>query len=674
MGRDFGVVACAVLCLAASDFARAQSPTPLIPRTSFFGNPSKAAGRISPDGNWLSWEAPANGVLNVFMAPIGDPTHPRQVTDEKARPVAGYGWSSDSKLVLYATDNGGDENYQLYGVDVASGVRRQLTHFTKTRVSVLKASYSIRDRVLISANNRDPKYFDVLSLDLKSGTLTPVFQNNAGFGEFVADETLALRLALRTEPSGDTSLYRIVDGKAETKPFETIPYEDAATTGPIYYSYDGKTVYWIDSRGRDTSVLIAQDVATGAKTVLASDPRVDLGETLADPQTGRVQAYGVNYEKLEWTAIDPAIADDLAFLKKNLSGVFSITSRDWADDKWTIGVSAGDVPGTAWLYDRKARTLTKLFTTRPELDGVPLAPMHPVEIKSRDGLTLVSYLTLPVGSAPDGETKPHHPVPLVLWVHGGPWARDYFGYNAYHQSFANRGYAVLSVNFRSSTGFGKRFTEAGDREWGAKMLDDLIDAKNWAVSHGVAIPDKVAIAGGSYGGYATLAGLAFAPNEFACGVDLFGPSNLNTLLKSTPAYWASFAAVMYRRMGNPTTAEGQALLKSRSPLFAADAIKRPLLIGQGVNDVRVNKAESDQIVAALQAKNIPVTYVVFADEGHGFAHPENNLAFAATSEQFLAKCLGGRAEPIGAAFKGSTASVEAGADEIPGLREALAVR
>jgi dipeptidyl aminopeptidase/acylaminoacyl peptidase len=316
--------------------------------------------------------------------------------------------------------------------------------------------------------------------------------------------------------------------------------------------------------------------------------------------------------------------------------------------------------------------MTRLFVARPELEGAPLVPMFPEEIKSRDGLNLVSYLSLPRSVDPKGSGKPSHPVPMVLFVHGGPWARDSFGSNRSHQWLANRGYAVLSVNYRGSTGFGKSFISKGDLQWGRKMHDDLLDAVDWAVKNGITTRDKVAIMGGSYGGYATLAGMAFTPTTFACGVDIVGPSNLFTLLQTIPPYWEAGKQQFYKRMGDPTTEEGRALLKERSPLNFADRISRPLLIGQGANDPRVNVRESDQIVAAMEAKHIPVTYVVFPDEGHGFARPVNNIAFNAVAENFLAPCLGGRAEPIGEALQASTAQVKQGAENVPGLSAAAA--
>ncbi len=664
----------ALAALAAPAASNAAADKPLTPRTAFFGNPVKAAGQISPDGRWLSWMAPKDEVLNVWVAPLDRPDEARVLTDEKKRPVAGYFWSPDSSMILYVTDNGGDENFQLYGVDVVTGARRTLTHFEKTRVGVLAVSHDVPDRVLIQANNRDPRLFDVMSLDLKTGAVTPVFQNDAGYAGYLADHRLNVRMALRLRPDGQLEIFKVVDGKAGAQPFETVPFEDAQTTSPAGFSRDGKTLYWIDSRGRDTAALYAQDVATGQKTLLGADPRADISGALGDPQTGRVQAYAVNYLKREWHVLDPAIGPDLDVLRARFGEDFGVQSRDWADDKWIVGVAGPTHPGEAWLYDRKAKALTRLYVNHPELENVALAPMTPLEIKARDGLTLVSYLTLPPGSDPKGAGQPTHPLPMVLVVHGGPWSRDGYGYNTLHQWLASRGYAVLSVNFRGSTGFGKHFIAAADHEWGAEMQDDLLDAEAWAVKQGIAQPGKVAILGGSYGGYATLAALAFTPDAFACGVDLAGPSNLNTLLATIPPYWTPQIALFHKRMGDPSTPEGEALLKARSPVFAAANIRRPLLIGQGSNDPRVKKDEADQIVAAMTSHHIPVTYLLAADEGHGFQRPQDNLAFFGVAEQFLTGCLGGRAEPLGEVMKPSDIQVEAGADLIPGLSAAAAAR
>jgi dipeptidyl aminopeptidase/acylaminoacyl peptidase len=664
------LAACAGLAVAAVP-AIAQTDVPLIAREKFFGNPSMAQGRLSPDGKWLSWIAPREGVLNVYVAPASDPKAARALTSETQRPIRSYFWSPDSRQILYINDKGGDENFLLYGVDVVSGQQRAITPFEKTRVQIVNISNDVQDRILIGVNNRDPKWHDVYSLDLASGKLTPVLMNTGGYAGFIADEQLRIRVATRSRPDGGSDYFRVTGDRIEAQPFEQVGLEDSQTSGPAGFTTDGKTLYWLDSRGRDTGALIAQDVATGRKTVVAENARADIGGAIANPKTGRIEAYAVNYLKNEWVPLGDAVKGDLDFLQSRLKGEVNVISRTQADDKWIVALDPGTAPSSAWLYDRKAKTLTKLYTTRPELDGLPMAAMHPVEIGTRDGLNMVSYLTLPPGSDPDGDGRPNKPVPMVLFVHGGPWGRDTYGFNGYHQWLANRGYAVLSPNFRASTGFGKKFISAGDLQWGTKMHDDLLDAVDWAVGRGVTSQDKVAIMGGSYGGYATLAGLAFTPDRFACGVDIVGPSNLNTLLSTIPPYWEAIRAQFYKRMGDPTTAEGKALLRERSPLFRADQIRRPLLIGQGANDPRVNVNESQQIVDALKARNIPVTYVVFPDEGHGFARPQNNIAFNAVAENFLAKCLGGRAEPIGPSLKASTAQVPYGAEYAPGLAEAL---
>ncbi|MCY7279821.1 MAG: S9 family peptidase [Sphingomonas bacterium] len=664
------IAATALLPLAAVS-AQPLANVPLIPRDALFGNPVKAAGRISPDGKYLSWIAPRDGVMNIWVAPTSDPTKAKALTNERTRPIRSYFWAPDSRQLLFVNDKGGDENFLLYGVNVATGAERSLTPFEKTRVQVVGVSPLVPGRILVGVNNRDAKWHDVHSLDLASGKLTPVLMNMGNYAGFLADQNLVIRGALKSRPDGGSDYFPVANNKVDSKPTEQITLEDSQTTQPAGYTSDGKTLYWLDSRGRDTAALIAQDVATGTKTIIAQNAKADIGGALSHPRTGRVEAYSVNYLKDEWTPLGGAVASDLTFLKKQLPGEFAVTSRTLADDKWTVSVASSSAASTTWLYDRKAKKLTKLFSSRPALEGQPLSRMYPVEIKSRDGLNLVSYLTLPAGSDPDGDGRPSAAVPMVLLVHGGPWGRDAYGFNGYHQWLANRGYAVLSTNFRASTGFGKSFISAGDLEWGRKMHDDLLDAVDWAVKSGVTSPDKVAIMGGSYGGYATLAGMAFTPDKFACGVDIVGPSNLETLLKTIPAYWEAGKVQFYKRMGDPTTAEGRALLVERSPLYKAGNIKRPLLIGQGANDPRVNKAESEQIVDAMKAKGIPVTYVVFPDEGHGFARPVNNIAFNAVTENFLSQCLGGRAEPIGGTVRASTAQVPHGAQFAPGLAEAV---
>ncbi len=643
-----------VAVAAVAQTTQPSNTVPLIERAKLFGNPTRTGGQLSPDGKWLGFIAPRDGVLNVWVAPVDRPNDARPLTAEKVRPIRSYFWAPDSKQILFVNDKGGDENFLLYGIDLSSGAQKALTPFEKTTVQVVGMSDSIKDRILIGVNNRDPRWHDIQELNLSTGKLTPVFQND-GYAGFLSDDQLRLRIAVKPRPDSGVDYYRVVDNKVEATPFTRVDYEDASSTSPLGFTADGKTLYWGDARGRDTRALLAQDMATGKFTTIGANDRADVGGGLTNPRTGVVEAYSVNFHRNEYVPVGDAVKGDFSFLKSQNKGEFYIGSRTDADDKWLVTFDPVTAPSSTWLYDRRARKLTELYTPRSELVGAPLVAMESVDIPARDGMSMVSYLTRPKGATAA--------TPMVLLVHGGPWARDTYGFNGYHQWLANRGYAVLSVNFRSSTGFGKKFVQAGDQQWGRKMHDDLIDAVDWAVKRGVTSKDKVAIMGGSYGGYATLAGLTMTPDAFACGVDIVGPSNLFTLLKTIPPYWEAGKQQMYRRMGDPGTPAGQALLKERSPLTYADQIRKPLLIGQGANDPRVNVAESDQIVAAMKARNIPVTYVVFPDEGHGFARPANNIAFNAVAENFLAKCLGGRAEPIGGALAASTAQVRAGSVE-----------
>ena len=649
----------------------APTPAPLIPRAALFGNPTRAQGLISPDGQGLSWIAPRDGVLNIWVAPASDPEAARAITAATERPIRQHFWAPDASAVMCIQDKGGDENFLLYRVDIATGTETTLTPFENTRVQLIGASTTRKDKLLLGLNNRDPQWHDVHLLDLATGTLTLVLENNAYAG-FEADDSLTLRMAYRQNEAGGTDYFRITGNVVEETPFETTAMEDSLTTAPAGYTSDGATLYWIDSRGRNTAALFAQDTATGARRLIAEDDKADISSTLRHPVTGEVEAYAVNYLKTEWIATDPGVAASLAWLGERLEGSFGVNSRTDDDTVWIVWNDPLTRPVRTFIYDRTAQTLTPFYTSRPELEGAPLQPMHPVEIASRDGLILPSYLTLPPGSDADGDGVPEAPVPMVLLVHGGPWARDGYGFNAAHQLLANRGYAVLSVNFRGSTGFGKGFLNAANKQWGLKMHDDLIDAVNWAVDQGIAQADKIAIMGGSYGGYATLAGLTFTPEVFACGVDIVGPSNLETLLSTIPPYWAPLVKIFHERMGDPSTEEGLALLRAASPLYKADKIVRPLLIAQGANDPRVKQSESDQIVAAMKAAGIPVTYVLYPDEGHGFARPENNIAFYAIAENFLAECLGGRAEPLGDALKPASAQIVEGAAHVQGLEAALA--
>jgi dipeptidyl aminopeptidase/acylaminoacyl peptidase len=661
----------ALLALAALPAFAQTTPVELVPRASFFGNPTKAQGLVSPDGKWLSWIAPRDGVLNIWVAPVSDPSKAKPLTEEKVRPIRQHFWARNSKLILFINDRGGDENYLLYGVDPTTGTMKTFTPFEKTRVIQVRSSHAHPDEILIGINNRKQQFHDVYRLNVLTGELKLVYENNE-FGAFEADDSLTLRLALREKAGGAMEVLRFDDGK--TSPFAVIPAEDSITTSTVEILPDGKTLYWIDSRGRDKAAFVAQDIATGKTTVLGASDKADVSEVLLNPVTRQAEAYAVNYLKEEWHPVGDALKADIAALNRLIKGQWKVTSRSDDNALWVVYADEVVKPITYYLYDHKARKVRPLFVTRPQLEGKPLAPMYGVEIKARDGLTLPSFVTLPVGASKSGY-KPEKPLPLVLNVHGGPWAQDTFGYNAEAQWLANRGYAVLQVNYRGSTGFGKGFVEAANRQFSGKMHDDLIDAVDWAVKEGIATKDKVAIYGGSYGGYATLVGMTFTPTKFACGVDIVGPSSLVTLIESFPEYWKPFLeGSWYRRVGNPANADERKDLLARSPITKVGDIQRPLLIAQGANDPRVTQKESDTIAREMEAKKIPVTYVLFADEGHGFARPENRISFYAISEAFLSKCLGGRNEPMTGGFPGAKISVPRGADFVPGLAQALQPR
>ncbi|MCB9529724.1 MAG: S9 family peptidase [Myxococcales bacterium] len=647
----------------------AAAQDPLIPRQVLFGNPERAAVRISPDGERLAWLAPKDGVLNVFVAPIDALDQAKAVTHDQKRGIRIYEWAFDGRHLLYMQDADGDENYHVYKVDLETGANADLTPFAGARAQIIGLSPDKPAEALVSHNDRNKQLFDVYRVDLASGQLTLVAQNDAGFIGYVADRQLGVRFAQIFAPDGGIAYFPVTGDTVAEQPFLVVPQADTLTTAIAGFDQSGQSVYLLDSRDRDTAAFYTMNLASGEKTLVGEDPRADVEDIIAHPVTGAVQGWASNYTRQEWRFTDPAVKADYETLKGVARGEIQITSRTLDDKTWTVAFSPDDASVKYYLFDREAKKATFLFDQRPELEGQPLARMYPVVIDARDGLKLVSYYTLPRAIDDGGKAKA--PAPMVLMVHGGPWARDAWGYDPYHQWLANRGYVVLSVNFRGSTGFGKGFVNAGDREWAGKMHDDLLDAVKWAVEQKLTTESQVAIMGGSYGGYATLVGLTFTPETFACGVDIVGPSNIATLLSTIPPYWAPMVELFRKRVGDHSTDEGKAFLDSRSPLGRVDAIKKPLLIGQGANDPRVKQSESDQIVQAMQAKNIPVTYVLFPDEGHGFARPENRLAFNAVTEAFLKECLGGRVEAFGGAFEGSTIQVPAGAGFVSGLEGAL---
>ena len=635
----------------------------LIPRKILFGNPEKARARINSNGTKLAYLAPLDGVLNVWVGPIDDPAAAKPVTHDKKRGVMRFFWAYTNEHILFMQDVEGDENWRVYSVDVDSGETKDLTPLKDVRARIEGVSERFPEEILVGLNDRVPQLHDVYQVNIKTGE-RKLLQENPGLAGFMADDDYVIRFAMTYGPEGGQLLLK-PDGKGGFAEFMKVGPIDAMTTNPAGFDKTGQTLYLIDSRDRNTSALMAIDLETNKQTLVAENEKADVGGVLSHPIEKTIQAVSFTYARREWTILDPAIKKDIDFLQTVEDGEFQVTGRTLDDRIWTVAYVVDDGPVKFYVYDREQQKTHYLFSSRSDMDGYQWAKMKPVIIKSRDGLDLVSYLTLPPGS------NAQQPLPMILDVHGGPWSRDSWGFNSSHQWLANRGYAVLSVNFRGSTGFGKHFINAANGEWAGKMHDDLLDAVDWAVKEKIANPDKIAIMGGSYGGYATLVGLTYTPKVFACGVDIVGPSSLVTLMQNVPPYWAPFMPVMKDRVGDHTTEEGRKELLARSPLTFVDKIERPLLIGQGANDPRVKQVEADQIVAAMQERKIPVTYVLYPDEGHGFARPANRMSFNAVVEAFLAEHLGGRFEPIGDDFAGAKITVPAGAEGVPGLPKAL---
>jgi dipeptidyl aminopeptidase/acylaminoacyl peptidase len=644
--------------------------TPLIPREVLFGNPDKITVRLSPDGTRISYLAPVDGVLNVWVGPADDPGAAEPVTNDTDRGVRTYFWAYTSEHVLYLQDQAGDENWRVYSVNLETDEITDLTPLEGVQARIQAVSQKFPSEILIALNDRDPTLHDIYRVNITTGERSLVMENE-GFLGFTTDDDYNVRFAERLTSDGGNEIFQTTEN-GSWELFMEIATDDLLTTGIVGFDKTGTILYMIDSRNRNTAAFFAMDLKTDEQTLIAEDSHADTSDLMIHPTEKIVQAVAFTYERRHWQIIDESIAGDLDYLNTVADGDVEVVSRTLDDNYWMVAYEMDDGPVLYYRYDREERGAEFLFTHRKALEGLTLAKMHPVVIKSRDGLDMVSYYTLPIGSDSDSDGRPDEPLPLVLFVHGGPWARDNWGYNSVHQWLANRGYAVLSVNFRGSTGFGKEFANAGNLEWGGKMHDDLIDAVNWTVQEDIADPDRVAIMGGSYGGYATLWGITNTSDTFACGVDIVGPSNLITLFETVPPYWQPAIELFATRMGDARTEDGRAFLSGRSPLTYVDQIEKPLLIGQGANDPRVKQAESDQIVHAMQDANIPVTYLLYTDEGHGFARPENRLSFYAVTDAFLAEHLGGRYEPIGDDFEGSSIIVQCGAEEVPGLAEAIA--
>jgi dipeptidyl aminopeptidase/acylaminoacyl peptidase len=610
----------------------------LIPRRVLFGNPERVSPRISPNGTSLAWIAPHNGVLNVWTAPVRpdgvDWDTAQVVTNDTDRGIRVFSWAHDGRHLLYLQDTGGDENWRLYDVDLTTMQHRDLTPFEGVQAQILATEKELPSEVLVGLNRDNPALHDVYRLDLATGDLVKEVEN-PGFAGWVADTKLVTRVGVGLEPDGSL-VVKVRDGAdGDWRLLLTLPAEDALTSAPIAIGPDGTTMLAMSSLGADTGRLVRVDLGSGAVEVIAEDPDADVSGVRLHPDTREPQIVTWVKERTEYRVLDPALEADVAAIRALHPGDPDIVAHDHSDMVWLVAFTNDTGPIPYFLYDRQRREGRFLFDHRPELSRYELAPMEPFSFQARDGLTIHGYLTFPPGAGREG-------LPMVLNVHGGPWARDAWGFDPEAQWLANRGYLCMQVNFRGSTGYGKAFVNAGDREWGNAMQNDLTDAVEFAIGQGWADRERVAIYGGSYGGYAALAGVTFTPDLYRCAVDIVGPSNLKTLIETIPPYWQPQIALFYQRVGNPAT--DAEFLWSRSPLSRAASIKTPLLIAQGANDPRVKQAESEQIVAALRDAGIDYEYMLFPDEGHGFAKPENRLKFYAAAERFLARHLGGRAE------------------------------
>ena len=616
-----------------------MTAAPLLPLEQFFDNPERAAARLSPDGQTISFLAPRDGILNVWVRPrAGGPERP--ITDDRNRGVGSYFWSRDGRYILFVQDSGGDENFHVYAVDPRFPDRvRDLTPVAGIRAGIVAAPLATPRQILVSMNVRDPSVFDVYALNLASGRRALVAENPGNVVGWHADRAGRVRAARAQTPAGDFAILVRDDANG---PFRQVAEYANEDNGYIAgFTPDGRALWVASARDADLMRLVELDIATGQERVIDADDEADLAGPVVSDKTGELLAAAYLRDRLVIHSFDDRFRDDWEAVGRLHHGDAGISGQDAEEAAWIVSFDDDRDPGATFLFDRTRRSSQFLYRSRPWLDPETLAPMTPVAIPSRDGLVLRSYLTLPLGAAGTN-------LPMVLFVHGGPWARDAWGYDPTVQFLANRGYAVLQVNYRGSTGFGKRFMHAAEREFAGKMHDDLIDGVEWAIAQGIADPARVGIYGGSYGGYAALVGVTFTPDVFAAAVSYVGPSSLVTLTRSFPAYWRPLlASTWFRYVGDPENPDDLADMERRSPLNRVDRITTPLLVIQGANDPRVTKQESDQIVAALHARGVPVDYICKDDEGHGFVKPENRLDAFGAIERFFAQYLGGRATSAG---------------------------
>jgi len=602
----------------------------LIPRNILFGNPERMGPQLSPDGEQIAFIAPVDSVLNLWVMNV-DGSEARQLTYDTNRGVTNYFWAENGRDILYMQDQAGEENTHVYRLDVETEEVTDLTPFEDVKAYVSATDRDQPDTVLIEMNRNNPMFFDVYSCNLQTGELT-LLQENPGTTEdgslvlgYMTDEDLNIRGMATIDPEVGTIIFFLKDAGADEWN-EFVRFSPLDTVSPERFSEDGRGIYYQSNLESNTTKLLYQDLDTGEITEIAHDTLADIGSVSFDPFTGTPRAVSFHYLRRNVEILDPSIQDDYDFLAEFHAGDFGITSKDNADSTWIVVYFTPQSPAVYYVYDRTTMEMEYLFNAIPALDDYNLAEVEPVLIPARDGLILPSYLTLPLDAADE-------PLPMVLYVHGGPWARDYYGYEPFAQMLANRGFAVLQVNYRASSGFGKEHLNAGNKQWGALMLDDLTDAVGWAIDQGIADPERVVIMGGSYGGYATLAGVTFTPDLYCAGVDFFGPSDLITFRKTVPPYWKPMNVLMDIRVGD--MAEDSIMLEERSPLNYVENVRVPMLIVQGVNDPRVVQAESDQMVEALRNNGNEVYYVVYGNEGHGFAIEANRLEFAGRVEEFL---------------------------------------